>query len=40
MFWKRWAKTPFCSDRQLEGEVQAAADHSEIILRPIDYAEA
>ena len=29
-----------CSDRQLEGEVETAAEHSEIIFRTIDHAEA
>jgi len=29
-----------CSDCQLEGEVETAAKHSEIVLRSIDHAEA
>src|SRR5205823_7621652 len=40
MFWQRWARTPFCSDRELESEVQTAADHSEIVFWTIDHAEA
>ena len=40
MFLEARAKPPFCGDRQLEGEVQAAADHSEIVFWTIDYAEA
>src|SRR5205823_8638113 len=40
MFWQRWARTPFCSDRQLESEVETAADHSEIVFWTIDHAEA
>ena len=30
----------FYSDRQLEGEVETAAEHSKIVLRPIDHPEA
>src|SRR5258707_623945 len=40
MFWKRWARMPLCCNRQLEGEVQTATEHSEIVFRPIDHAEA
>src|SRR5436305_2569436 len=40
MFWEALGQDAFCGDRQLESEVETAAEHSEIVLRPIDHAEA
>ena len=40
MFLEALAKTPFIADCRLEGEVEAAADHSEIVFWPVDHAEA
>ncbi len=38
MFLEASVEDAFCSDRQLEGEVQTAADHSEIVSGSIDHA--
>ena len=40
MFLEALGQDAFCGDRQLEGEVQTAADHSEIVFWTIDHAEA
>ena len=40
MFLEALSQDAFCSDRQLEGEIETAAEHSKIVLRPIDHAEA
>ena len=40
MFLEALGRDAFYSDRQLEGEVETAADHSEIVFWTIDHAEA
>jgi hypothetical protein len=40
IFFGSLGQDAFYSDGQLEGEVETAAEHSKIVLRPIDHAEA
>jgi hypothetical protein len=40
MFLEALGEDAFYNDRQLEGEVETAADHSEIVFWTIDYTEA